>query len=251
MAKVRSPNYPNIPLAAALEAVRPAFLKEHRNKMSRAVLAKHLGYTSLNGRALGKIGAVRAYGLIDGSGEELRISDDAVPALAAPMGAPEKQAAYARLAARPTLFQDIRKQFPETHPSLDNLVYWLVTQNFTQKAAEKAAKSYLSTMNLVAGIDDPYNPSDDEAETEGENGYESSERRKAPPPPPEIKAKVMAGERELTTGLLSKEANFRVLVSGPIGVKEIERLIAKLTFDKEILAEAELDIDAELQQGRS
>ncbi len=56
-------------------------------------------------------------------------------------------------------------------------------------------------------------------------------------PPPGNKVKVMVGERELTTGLLSKDANFRLIVSGPVGVKEIERLIAKLELDKEILAE--------------
>jgi hypothetical protein len=54
----------------------------------------------------------------------------------------------------------------------------------------------------------------------------------------------MAGERELTTGLLSKESNFRLIVSGPIGVKEIERLIQKLELDKEILA----DPDAENEE---
>jgi len=241
MAKVRSPNYPNVPLGPALESVRPAFIKEHRNKMSRSVLAKHLGYTSLNGRALGKIGAVRAYGLIDGSGDELRISDDAVQALAAPMGAPEKQAALARLAGRPSLFGEIRKQFPDTHPSADNLAYWLVTQGFTQKAAEKAAKSYLSTMNLVAGVPDAYNPADEEEET-AENGGEPGNRRNLPPSsaplPSAYKAKLMEGERELTTGLLSKDANFRLIVSGPVGVKEIERLIAKLELDKEILGES-------------
>jgi hypothetical protein len=47
----------------------------------------------------------------------------------------------------------------------------------------------------------------------------------------------MEGERELTTGLLSKDASFRLIVSGQIGVKEIERLIKKLELDKEILAE--------------
>ena len=45
------------------------------------------------------------------------------------------------------------------------------------------------------------------------------------------------GERELTTGLLAKEASFRLIVSGKIGVKEIERLIQKLEIDKEILAD--------------
>ena len=45
----------------------------------------------------------------------------------------------------------------------------------------------------------------------------------------------MAAERELTTGLLAKGANFRVIVFGPIGVKEIDPLIQKLQINKEIL----------------
>ena len=54
----------------------------------------------------------------------------------------------------------------------------------------------------------------------------------------------MEGERELTTGLLSKDANFRLIVSGQIGVKEIEMLIKKLELDKEILAEQETEAQA-------
>src|SRR5258708_445820 len=121
MAKVRSPNYPSTPLGTALESIRKAYMLEHRNKMSRDTLAKHLGYTTLNGRALSKIGAVRAYGLLEGSGDELRISDDAVIGLAAPIGSPEKSAALSRLAVRPALFQELRKQFPDTLPSEENL----------------------------------------------------------------------------------------------------------------------------------
>jgi hypothetical protein len=47
----------------------------------------------------------------------------------------------------------------------------------------------------------------------------------------------MEGERTLLKGILSSDADFEVLVSGPVGVKEIERLIRKLEFDKENLAE--------------
>ena len=53
---------------------------------------------------------------------------------------------------------------------------------------------------------------------------------------------MIDGERELTAGLLSKEFSFRLIVSGHVGVKEIEMLIKKLQIDKEILAdEAEAD----------
>ncbi|MEA2988627.1 MAG: hypothetical protein QOG83_1338 [Alphaproteobacteria bacterium] len=38
-----------------------------------------------------------------------------------------------------------------------------------------------------------------------------------------------------------KEASFRLVVTGIVGVKEIERLIKKLELDKEILADQEND----------
>jgi hypothetical protein len=37
--------------------------------------------------------------------------------------------------------------------------------------------------------------------------------------------------------MLAKDASFRLIVSGEIGVKEIERLIKKLDLDKEILGD--------------
>lgn len=48
-------------------------------------------------------------------------------------------------------------------------------------------------------------------------------------------------ERELTTGLLAKDASFRLIVTGRIGPKELDRLIAKLQLDRDILAEPEPD----------
>ena len=159
MAKARSPNYPTTDLGSALELIRPAFKAENRNKMSRAVLARHMGDNTLNGRALTKLGAVRAYGLIEGSGDDLRLSDDAVFVLASP----DKVNAFyrdalERLAFKPQLFQDIKKQFTSSLPSEHNLSFWLVQQHFTQEAAGKAAKSFLTTMRLVYDEASTYNP---------------------------------------------------------------------------------------------
>jgi hypothetical protein len=156
MAKTRSPNYPSLDLEAALEAVRPVFKAENRNKFSRLVLAQHLGYSSLNGRALGKIGAVRAYGLIEGSGDDLRLSDDAITTLMAPETSHERQQALERSALKPSLFQELSQEF-QGLPSENNLRYWLVKRHFTVEAAAKAAETYLSTFRLVGGSDEGYN----------------------------------------------------------------------------------------------
>lgn len=160
MAKIRSPNYPMLDLGAALTATRKAFAKDNRNKMSKEALAKHLGHESLSGPALGKLGALRAYGLIDGPGNELKITEDAVHALMAPEGSAERSAAMLKLATQPKLFQEIRKDFSSL-PSVDNLKFWLVKRQFAQDAAEKAAKTYLATMRLVEGGEQEYDSEDE------------------------------------------------------------------------------------------
>jgi hypothetical protein len=121
-------------------------------------MAKHLGYNSLNGRALAKIGAVRAYGLIEGSGDDLRISTEAIVVLNAPQGSDDRERALSTLAVKPSLFSEIRAEFPDRHPSEDNLRYWLTTQNFTPEAAGRAASTYLETMRLVGDSSEGYVP---------------------------------------------------------------------------------------------
>lgn len=163
MAVTRSPNYPQIDLGAALDLMRAAYKAEGRNKMSRAVLASHFGYGSLNGRALAKIGAVRAYGLIDGREDDLRITTDAIDCLEAPEGSADRASALARCAIRPSVFKEIAAEYP-TLPSEQNLRFHLIKKTYTAEAAGKAAQNYLNTMRLVAdaggafdsaGLEDP------------------------------------------------------------------------------------------------
>lgn len=161
MAATRSPNYPQVDLAAALAAIKPAYKAENRNKMSREVLARHLGYTGLNGRALAKIGAVRAYGLIEGTQDDLRISADAITCLEAPEGSAEWGAALVRCALKPSIFQDIRAEYP-TLPSEHNLRFFLIKQNYTPEAASKAAQNYLTSMRLVEASVGAYDLSTEE-----------------------------------------------------------------------------------------
>jgi hypothetical protein len=165
MAKTRSPNYPSVDLSRALEAIKPVFAAENRNKFSRLVLAEHLGYSSLNGRALAKIGAVRAYGLIEGAGDDLRLSEDAIIALVAPPETEERRAALGRLALKPTLFQELSQEF-QGLPSESNLRFWLIKRHFTPDAAGKAAATYLSTMQLVPGSSEAYGAPPKQEETD-------------------------------------------------------------------------------------
>jgi hypothetical protein len=120
-----------------------------------------------------------------------------------------------------------------------------IHNGFSDRGAPLFLKIYDGTI-AFAGLSqgDKIEPdSAEDAEVGGDGGNElENEPPPAtdlpPPPPPLVKgAIIMDGERELTTGLLSRDASFRLIVSGPIGVREIERLIRKLELDKEILAD--------------
>lgn len=148
MAVQRSPNYPQMDLGDALESILPAYKAEGRNKMSRLTLASHLGYSSLNGRALAKIGAVRAYGLIDGREDDIRVAPDAITCIEAPEGSRERFEALQRCAVKPPVFKDISTDY-EGLPSEQNLRFALIQKGYAADAAGKAAQNYLATMRLV------------------------------------------------------------------------------------------------------
>ena len=71
----------------------------------------------------------------------------------------------------------------------------------------------------------------------GEDG--DGEEGDSTPTPPSMRkgTQVMENERVLADGLLSRNTTFRVIVTGVVGPKEIDRLIKKLEIDKEILSE--------------
>lgn len=164
MVQARSPHHPVISLGEAIEAARLIHRKDLQNKVSREAVSHHLGYNSINGRSLSKIGALRAYGLLEGSGDELRVSDEAVHIIADPPGSPERQVLIQSLAFRPKLFAQLRGQF-EAKPSAAALRSVLIKLGFTDKGIGKATKTFLETFDLVIHEGGVYNSSETLEET--------------------------------------------------------------------------------------
>lgn len=239
MAAPRSPNYPQMDLGAALEAVRPAYKAEGRNKMSRMTLAGHLGYSSLNGRALAKIGAVRAYGLIEGREDDIRIAQDAIIALEAPEGSRERADILGQLAVKPPIFKEINAEY-EGFPSEGNLRFFLIKKSYAPDAAGKAAQNYLATMRLVGSLDSGEVESsfdNEEAEPLSVDFDMAAPLRVQETQTRDLQTVVQPSEseREWLRGPLSREVSYRLFVSGDVGPKEIGKLIKLLQAQKDVL----------------
>ncbi|PNG26438.1 hypothetical protein [Methylocella silvestris] len=259
----RSPSFPFIPLPVAVQrlAAFEDYFKRHPAPARRAGLAWGMkGDSSQAGQTLA---ALKSFGLVEYSGAKdglvASLSDDARNYLRAQQDSIKREI-LSRLALRPRLIAMYWEKWgPDRPPDpvcLDDLV---LKMSFNQAGAETFLKVYDATIAFAGlshsdivplqeagGID-----YDGTSEVGDVNKYSATLPQS---PSNELAAQkhrgvLMDGERELTTGLLSKGASFRLIVSGRIGEKEIERLIKKLELDKEILADQDdddLDIDSNL-----
>lgn len=247
----RSPNFPYISLGKALDRLEVLFTKAKRHEVRVADIAGDWKLKATSGSTDRNVAALLAYGLIEDSGtgdsRKIKISENGWRILEdGRPGVREKMLADAAL--KPAIIQQYASLWSEGRPDDTHALSQLKFEGgFTSDGAAQFLRVFDETIRFTEAVESDKNTAtgdQEERENEPENGAEQMPLVDKKDPlivPPQRKMTVMAGERELTTGLLAKDASFRLIVSGNIGVKEIERLIKKLELDKEILADQDDD----------
>jgi hypothetical protein len=158
MARIRSPNYPQLSLGEALDRVRKIHAKENHLAAPREVIAKHLGYGGMNGASAKTISAIAKYDLLEeAGGDKMKVSSLALSILF-PKDGREKAEAIRRAAFAPALFSDIDTEWEGHQPSDDSLRSWLIRRNFASDAVDRVIHSYRETVALVAQEAGTYDP---------------------------------------------------------------------------------------------
>ena len=157
MVKTRSPQYPYIDLSDAVGRIEKVYDAEGRASMPRDVMAEHCGYPNYTGSAAKVLAALKKYGLIEKNSSGFKLSEDAVIIVALKSADPEglRKKALHRAAHSVGLFSSLIEEFGLS-ASESNLTAQLQIKGFTKEGAAKAAKTYLSTMELVSPESDSY-----------------------------------------------------------------------------------------------
>jgi hypothetical protein len=242
----RSPAYPAIPLGAALERLTQ-FEAHFKRGLARPENVGAAWSIKTPAYASRVSAALRYFGLLEyqGAGKERHMAISEIGRkLLRTQQEDTKREIVRDLALRPKVMMLFWEKWGSDRPAdaacLDEMTH---SNGFSDVGAREFLKVYDATISYAgfSASDKTRAPenyqrnSDPEA---GGNGDHDGAKEPTPSALPLPKGvRTMAGERELTTGLLSKDASFRLIVAGSIGVKEIERLIKKLEIDKEILAD--------------
>ena len=180
VSRIRSPNCPSVTLGEAIDLIRKVYHAEKHTRFRRETLAKHLGFSTLNGAAISKIGAIRAFGLIEGGGDVFVISQRAATILKAPKQSEDYVKAIDDAFLSPAIFKQIVRKFGNDASNQKLLNSWLIGRGFTPCAAEKALSSYLASQSTASeakmslGFNHKLGNEDEEAKLQAEPGSQKA-----------------------------------------------------------------------------
>jgi hypothetical protein len=165
----RSPKYPNISLGEAISKAKLIYSKEHMSPLSPAVAAEAMGFKGINGSSLKTISSLRKYGLLEGRGDDVKLSKDAQTLVIDDPSSVDYKGAIRRCAVNPEIFGELRRQFPG-QASDRNVAVYLEKQGFKPDAASLTAKNFKDSMALVSAESEGYDPEEDgDLPTSGES----------------------------------------------------------------------------------
>lgn len=146
--KDRSPNYPKMPLSEAIELVKKLYAKAGKAQIKPEVAVGPLGYSGLNGAALGTLGTLNQYGLIDRErGEGIAVSPLAIR-LIHPTSPAQEAESKREAMQKPRIFQEIAESGHD-QCSEEVLASHLIQQGFTPEGAKKVAAVFVSNKTFA------------------------------------------------------------------------------------------------------
>ena len=146
--RTRSPNYPSLSLPEALDKVRLIYQNQHTHGAPREVVVKSMGYAGINGASATAISALHKYGLLEGRGDEVRVSDRAMRFLN-PLNDQERSEAIREAAREPALFQELADKFPGPLPNEEVLRNYLIRNGFAPAAVSGVILAYRETLDYA------------------------------------------------------------------------------------------------------
>lgn len=246
----RSPAYPGIDLRKALEKAKALHDAEGSYAVPMPSAFSAWGFSAKSSGGRETRAALRYFGIITVEGDsetgKVKLTENTLRILLDKReDETEKKAIIRELALTPAVHKQLLTAYPQGIKSEASAVHSLIFDfGYNQAAAAEIVKEFNATA-AYAGLYEP-DMVVDKFVADPVQDARVEAKGETPPPPlkpldrvvtPTPEVKIMTGERELTTGLLAKGSSFRLIVSGAIGVKEIDRLIQKLQIDKEILAD--------------
>jgi hypothetical protein len=242
--RIRSPNYPSLPLERSLRLVEALSKDHNRYFVPLEVAGKCWEISAKSSYMAQHIAALAAYGLIDSEGEKnskkIKVSDLAFKILMDKRpDSEEREALIKEAALKPNIFKKIYETYPTVFPADASLDYELkTTHGFNPTSVSDFIDIFKQTFEFAkvyksAIMGEEKIPIKEAEMLPTTDKIPFKELGKEPKP-------LREGEREIANYPVGKGLKARILFSGgtPITIESIDKLIKLLELNKEDLPES-------------
>lgn len=231
----RSPNNPSFSLSTTLSYAGEAYGKLGTNSVDSDTFFKAMGYGGRSGASMSALASLRHFGLIEGRGDNVQLSDLFMK-IAAPLDDSEKEQSLYEASRKPAVYNELFKEYNPLPPADILKSIAIRRYGFSENAAKKFVSTILDTEELVKS----YKPADNSSQRE-----QPSSVLQTPEAPivRELESRVIQNPNSIATDTLqfklSSKTKAEVSFFGPVSKKAIDRLIKHLEFTAEIYDDEE------------
>jgi hypothetical protein len=263
----RGPSYPALSLEEAVDKAQKFWMAAKRGSAAVAAVAKHWGYSETSSTGKTAVAALLQFGLLQAEGSldsrTVKLTGRGLDIVLDEPSSPRRWLALKDAVQTPKLYADILAKWPPHELPVDSMLrYYLIREkSFNEVSVDGFIKDFRASLafaklDIPATIEAGSEVIDElEADTESMSATtvepvqavagkafmaaSHAVATNAPAVSPAVAygaaLHVGPSEREWLRGPLSREAGYRLLVTGSMGPREIGKLIKLLEAQKSVL----------------
>lgn len=221
----RSPRFPSYPIKDAIVYAERIYAGVHRSAIDAQTAFRLMGFAGKSGASATALGSIRQFGLIEGVGDNTRISDLALRILE-PGTPTERRDAILEAARKPEVFRSIIDRFDGRVPTSDEPVrsYLIRELGFSKRGVEECLASLRATLEMVGD----FSPDSPPTQHPSEPPQEGSKLQNEPESP---------SHADSIRIILTRDCTVALRFNGTVTERALTHLIRHLELTKESLAE--------------
>lgn len=232
--RTRSPRFPSQSLEDSLRHVRLIYDGVHRSTIDSGTAFRLMGFSGKTGTSAKALGSLRQYGLIEGIGDNTRVSDLAL-AILEPSSDGERAEGLSRAARLPDVFEGIFLRFGDRIPQADEPIraFLIRELGFQKNSADECIKSLRQSAAFAqsqsAGL-----PQEVEQVQSGPLAQVEDEKPKYNISPQKENSELPTQSAIIP---LTRDCRAELRIFGPLSEKAVANLIRHIELLSEVWAE--------------
>lgn len=148
--RTRSPRFPSQNLQDSLRHIRMIYDGVHRSHIDAETAYRLMGFSGKTGTSAKALATLRQYGLIEGMGENTRVTDLAL-AILEPSSKAERAHAIHRASRTPDVFESVLERFNQRVPQADEPIraYLIRELGFQKNASDELIRVMRETFQFA------------------------------------------------------------------------------------------------------